>query len=113
MTTLADLMPQELDNHVGTWVNVLEIPHPVIYMGEFQSTGEIKHGAVILDPRYGTNYERLDDCTPRPDLPRAWHPDGQPPQGRWEYSDEVKASEVGGGWTFTKKKRWVNEWSKA
>lgn len=87
MTTFADLMPQELDNHVGTWVNVLEIPHPVIYMGEFQSTGEIKHGAVILDPRYGTNYERLDDCTPRPDLPRAWQADGTPPQGEWEYAE--------------------------
>lgn len=78
MITLADITPLELANCVGTWVDVPHKPHPVIYMGEFESTGEIKHGAVILDPRYGTNHTRLDNCTPRPDLPRAWNPDGRP-----------------------------------
>ncbi|WKS69015.1 hypothetical protein NLL38_04190 [Corynebacterium accolens] len=116
MTTLADLMPQELDNHVGTWVNVLEIPHPVIYMGEFQSTGEIKHGAVILDPRYGINYERLDDCTPRPDLPRAWNPNGQPPAGKWEddYTDSDGSTLTTGEdldlGPHQEVRRWVGEW---
>lgn len=76
--TLADLAPHERDEHVGTWVDVPYKPHPVIYMGDFESTGAIKYGAVILDPRYGTNYERLDDCTLRPDLPRAWQADGTP-----------------------------------
>ena len=85
--TLADLAPHERDEHVGTWVDVPYKPHPVIYMGDFESTGAIKYGAVILDPRYGTNYERLDDCTLRPDLPRAWQSDGQPPAGEWEHAE--------------------------
>lgn len=85
--TLADLAPHERDEHVGTWVDVPYKPHPVIYMGDFESTGAIKYGAVILDPRYGTNYERLDDCTPRLDLPRAWQADGTPPAGEWEYAE--------------------------
>lgn len=116
MTTLADLMPQELDNHVGTWVNVPQKPYPVIYMGDFESTGEIKHGAVILDPRYGTNYERLDDCTPRPDLPRAWNPNGQPPAGKWEddYTDSdgstlTTGEDLGLG-PRQEVRRWVGEW---
>lgn len=76
--TLADLAPQDLANCVGMWVDVPHRPHPVVYTGEFQSTGEIKYGAAIFDPRYGTDYERLDDCTLRPDLPRAWTSLGAP-----------------------------------
>jgi len=68
----------------------------------------------ILDPRYGTNYERLDDCTPRPDLPRAWNPDGQPPQGGWEYAEYLGDH---GGMTdvfyfdgYPTHRRWESEW---
>ena len=104
MRTLADITPLELANCVGTWVDVPHKPHPVIYMGEFESTGEIKHGAVILDPRYGTNHTRLDNCTPRPDLPRAWNPDGVPVAGEYEYAVQVRLQENG---------QWhqVTEWS--
>lgn len=105
MTTLADLTPLELANHVGTWVNVPHKPHPVIYMGEFESTGEIKHGARTFDPRYGDNYCRLDDCTPRYDLPSAWAPDGAPPQGEWEYTECL-----GMTGEYTCRRRWVREW---
>ncbi len=59
MRTLADVAPQELDDYKGTWVNVPHKPHPVIYMGEFESTGEIKHGARIFDPRYGDTVSRM------------------------------------------------------
>ena len=89
MTTLDDLTPQELADYKGTWVDVPHKPYPVIYMGDFESTGEIKHGAVILDPRYGTNYERLDNCTPRFDLPRSWQADGTPPAGEWEHAERL------------------------
>lgn len=85
--TLADLAPHERDEHVGKWVDVPHKPYPVIYMGDFESTGEIKHGAVILDPRYFDSHVRLEDCTLRPDLPRAWNPDGTPPAGEWEYAE--------------------------
>ena len=120
MRTLADVAPQELDDYKGTWVNVPHKPHPVIYMGEFESTGEIKHGARIFDPRYGDNYCRLDDCTPRPDLPRAWNKDGQPPAGEWEYEYTTtdgcspttgeNVSSVGLGQRI---RRWIGEWEEA
>ena len=111
--TLADLAPHERDEHVGTWVDVPYKPHPVIYMGDFESTGAIKYGAVILDPRYGTNYERLDDCTLRPDLPRAWNPNGTPTAGMWEY-DTLPADEAANptGKEIVDR-RWVGEWEEA
>ena len=114
MTTLDDLTPQELADYKGTWVDVPHKPYPVIYMGEFQSTGDIKHGAVIFDPRYGTNYERLDDCILRPDLPRAWNPDGTPPAGEWEHAEYLgdykgmtNVYHFDGEPTH---RRWVGEW---
>jgi hypothetical protein len=124
--TLADLTPQDLANHVGTWVDVPHKPHPVIYMGDFESTGEIKYGAVILDPRYGTNYEHLEDCTPRPDLPRAWQADGTPV--RMDVQIAEYRPSVNRGFYITRKttekgpelpegtthaQRWVGEWEEA
>lgn len=103
--TLADLAPHERADYVGMWVDVPHKPHPVAYMGDFESTGEIKYGAVIFDPRYGTNYERLDDCALRPDLPRAWNPDGTPPAGEWEYAHIPALGES--------TRRFVGEWEEA
>ncbi|WP_295807348.1 hypothetical protein [uncultured Corynebacterium sp.] len=84
MTTLDDLTPAERANLVGTWITVTHNLRPVIYTGEFESTGEIKHGAIIFDPLYGGNYARLDHCTPQFDLPRAWNPNGTPINSHWE-----------------------------
>lgn len=116
MTTLADVAPQELANCVGTWVDVPHKPHPVIFMGEFQSTGEIKYGAVIFDPRYGTNYERLDDCTLRPDLPRAWQADGTPPAGKWEHAERLSMGVTTVylcGKENPTHRQWIGEWEEA
>ncbi|MDK8669003.1 hypothetical protein QP902_10000 [Corynebacterium marquesiae] len=116
MTTLADLKPLELANHVGTWVNVPHKPHPVIYMGEFESTGEIKHGARTFDPRYGDNYCRLDDCTLRPDLPRAWQADGTPPAGKWEHAERLSMGVTTVylcGKENPTHRQWIGEWEEA
>ena len=124
--TIADLAPHDRADYVGTWVNVLEIPHPVIYTGDFESTGEIKHGACIFDPRYGTDYTRLDHCTPRPDLPRAWQADGTPV--RMDVQIAEYRPSVNRGFYITRKttekgpelpegtthaQRWVGEWEEA
>lgn len=121
--TLADLAHHDRADYVGMWVDVPHKPHPVAYMGDFESTGEIKYGAVIFDPRYGTNYERLDDCALRPDLPRAWDPDGtpvvmdvqtadyRPGAGRGFYTVHEateKGPELPEGTTHAQ--RWVGEW---
>ena len=107
--TLADVAPQELADYKGMWVDVPHKPHPVIYMGDFESTGEIKHGARIFDPRYGDNYCRLDDCTLRPDLPRAWPPDGTPVAGDWEYAVQYKTPD---GWAYSRES-WDCRWQES
>lgn len=106
MTTLDDLTPQERDDYVGAWVNVPHNPRPVIYMRDFYSTGEIKHGAIFLDPLYGDNHARLEDCVTRPDLPRAWNPDGTPSAGDWEYAVQYKTPD---GWKYSRPS-WENRW---
>lgn len=117
MTTLDDLTPQERDDYVGAWVNVPHNPRPVIYMRDFYSTGEIKHGAIFLDPLYGDNHTRLEDCVTRPDLPRAWNPDGTPPAGEWEHAEYLGDYK---GMTDVyyfdgdpTHRRWVGDWEQA
>ncbi|MDK7048710.1 hypothetical protein QP324_08995 [Corynebacterium sp. UMB0012] len=110
--TLADLAPHDRADYVGMWVDVPHKPHPVAYMGDFESTGEIKYGAVIFDPRYGTNYERLDDCALRPDLARAWNPDGTPPAGEWECAKFLSHYQGMSG-VYVLQRRFVSEWEEA
>lgn len=52
--------------------------------------------------------------TPRFDLPRAWQPDGQPPQGGWEYAEYLGDH---GGMTdvfyfdgYPTHRQWKSEW---
>ena len=106
MTTLDDLTPAERANLVGTWITVTHNPRPVIYTGEFESTGEIKHGAIIFDPLYGGNYARLDHCTPQFDLPRAWNPNGTPINSHWEYAVQYKTPD----WWKYSRPSWENRW---
>lgn len=118
MTTLDDLTPQERDDYVGAWVNVPHNPRPVIYMRDFYSTGEIKHGAIFLDPLYGDNHARLEDCVTRPDLPRAWNPDGTPSAGKWETCDstDIFLDRIGTptGHAYSKTtRRFITEWETA
>lgn len=48
------------------------------------------------------------DVTPRFDLPRAWNPDGTPPQGYWEYDTiEFQSYPEARGVTD---RRWVSDW---
>lgn len=89
MTTFADMTPQERAQCRGMWC---DFPDPdertnlAIYVDD-----SLKHQGfceLIHEGQLG----RLtipENLTPRPDLPRAWHPDGQPPQGEWEddYTD--------------------------
>ncbi|MDK8811556.1 hypothetical protein QP976_00905 [Corynebacterium striatum] len=105
MTTLDDLTPQERAGYVGAWVNVPHNPRPVIYMRDFYSTGEIKHGAIFLDPLYGDNHARLEECVTRPDLPRAWAPNGMPMEGEWEHTHIPALGES--------TRRWIGDWEQA
>ncbi|MFR9877597.1 hypothetical protein ACL1IT_01110 [Corynebacterium striatum] len=87
MTTLDDLTPLQRQELVGTWVDLNGSTQPHIYLGEFTSNTGIRHGARLFNPTYADTYAAFEGCTPRPDLPRAWNPDGTPPAGEWEYAE--------------------------
>lgn len=78
MTTLADLTPEERANCPGMWAtSFIGYTGVIVYQNGRQ--------AYLIIPEY--NREQtfpLDEVTPRPDLPRAWTPDGQPVPGEWE-----------------------------
>lgn len=85
MTTLDDLTPLQRQELIGTWVDLNGSTQPHIYLGEFTSNTGIRHGARLFNPTYTDTYAAFEGCTLRPDLPRAWAPNGKPVAGHWEY----------------------------
>lgn len=79
MSTLADMSAEERAECVGMWVSY-KTP-----MGEHTAIYEM--GSTLFEPGFGRFNRSLDTITPHPDLPRAWQPDGTPPQGEWEYAE--------------------------
>ena len=70
MKTFADMTPDERVECRGMWVSY-GTPlgdHLAIY----------EAGSTLLEPGYGRFKRPLETITPRPDLPRAWNPDGTP-----------------------------------
>lgn len=87
MKTLADMTPQERAQCRGMWC---DFPDPdertnlAIYVGD-----SLKHEGfceLIHEGQLGT-LTIPENLTPRPDLPRAWQADGQPPAGEWEHAE--------------------------
>lgn len=87
MTTLADLTPQERTQCRGMWC---DFPDPdertnlAIYVGD--SPNHQGFCELIHEGQIGT-FTIPENLTPRPDLPRAWQADGQPPAGEWEHAE--------------------------
>lgn len=87
MKTLADMSAEERARYRGMWC---DFPDPdertnlAIYVDD-----SLKHQGfceLIHEGQLG----RLtipENLTPRFDLPRAWMPNGQPPQGGWQYAE--------------------------
>lgn len=84
--TLADMTPQERAQCRGMWC---DFPDPdertnlAIYVDD-----SLKHQGfceLIHEGEIGT-LTLPHNLTPRPDLPRAWAPNGTPPAGKWEYT---------------------------
>ena len=87
--TLADMTPDERQSYVGMWCDNLastaKEPAPVVLTCVQGETCWVLHTDL-----YG---ERscfpLDRVAPRPDMPRAWNPDGTPVSAtKWEAIDE-------------------------
>lgn len=111
MTTLADLTPEECARCVGMWAGTFTgYTGVIVYENGKQ--------AYLIIPEF--NREQtfpLDKVTPRPDLPRAWAPDGQPPAGKWEHAEYLgdykgmtNVYHYDGDPTH---RRWVGSWEEA
>ena len=89
MTTLANFTPEQRKQCVGMWCNVG--PHEPgtdagSYLFVLRTSGNYRGAecAQLLDPISGVSeYISFRNITLRPDLPRAWEPDGTPPEGEW------------------------------
>lgn len=108
MTTLADMTPEQRYDCVGMWCEVTEefsYPAVLVEISHFhgRSLGTLLteglSGKMLLDPY------PIDSITPRPDLPRAWQPDGTPVNGKWETAIEYSNHQPP-----TRMSRFVGEW---
>lgn len=79
--TLADMTVQERKECVGMWC---EIATPVGSELAIYDQSRWTKKPTLFEPEYGYFETDLSKVTPRPDLPRAWNPDGTPPTGEWE-----------------------------
>lgn len=115
MRTLADMTPQERSHCRGMWC---DFPDPdertnlAIYVGD--SPNNQGFCELIHEGQLGT-LTIPENLTPRPDLPRAWTPDGQPPAGEWQHASQSEQVTPGSIWDLTTKKtpthrRWVGAW---
>lgn len=77
MTTLADLTEEQRDQCEGTWAKVAGC-----VLGIIAHVGDRNAYMIIPADRREATYP-LNRITPCPELPRAWHPDGTPPEGEW------------------------------
>lgn len=132
MKTLADMTEEERANCVGMWCDY----RPGVGTAGLDDAPEEVITTVILkagndyDAKYEDEYEvfnavighelvQPEQITLRPDLPRAWYPDGTPPAGEWEddYTDaEGKALTTGehlDAGPHTHIRRWIGTWEEA
>ena len=97
--TLADMTPEQRANCRGMWAGTFSgYTGIIVYENGKQ--------AYLIIPEY--NREQtfpLDKVTPRPDLPRAWNPNGTPPAGEWEHAHIPALG--------ASTRRWVGDWEQA
>ena len=75
--TLADMTPEERANCVGMWCNVVTARYAAVLVRTYMADG-VRY-AQMLSPEINDYYTApLDSIIIRPDLPRAWNPDGTP-----------------------------------
>ena len=84
--TLADMTAEERGNCVGMWCDVKGFTRPTPIVEMWGMEVEL----LISDNLRGhiTETYEFERVTPRFDLPRAWTPDGEPIDGKWEQDNE-------------------------
>lgn len=76
MSTLADMTPEQRDNCRGMWCEVKDSADSPAIIFDLSDPGWPE----LFFPRLATEIheEAAENVTLRPDLPRAWNPDGSP-----------------------------------
>lgn len=110
--TLADMTPEELAQCKGMWCEDKHGPL-CIYMGDDQVWEEL--GICTYPASAIAMRAKLENLIPRPDLPRAWTPDGTPPAGEWAYANpsDKERMHVRLPDKNTTHRRFVGEWEEA
>lgn len=89
--TLADMTPEQRADCQGMWCDVRvpfkENQRNLVILTHVDS--ELKRARVFGTGIDKTWPKRLRDVTPRPDLPRAWMPDGTPPNREEDNSPQT------------------------
>lgn len=113
MRTLADMTPQERARCRGMWC--VDKTGPLcIYMGDnsfWDGLGICTYPASPITLR-----ANLKNLIPRPDLPRAWAPDGTPPAGEWEYAERLSMGVTAVylcGKENPTHRQWIGKWEEA
>lgn len=86
MTTLADMTEEERAQCVGMWCEDVEGALG-IYLGEAVNNEWV--GVCVHPPSIYPFSSVFQDLTPRPDLPRAWNPNGTPVKGSWTEAEYI------------------------
>lgn len=126
--TLSDYTPEEREGMVGMWCKTLD-GFTYIFCEVITQPGTGRLWCRLTVPSKGGKQtaEPLEETTPRFDLPRAWSPDGTPPEGDWEGADYIDRANHG-AYTLdepqvqagpkmptgtTRARHWVSEWEPA
>lgn len=75
--TMADMTPEEQADCVGMWA------HDGFELGVIGRVYPSGMTQLIFPGTYQTGGRIPQEVTPRPDLPRAWTPNGEPVPGEW------------------------------
>lgn len=106
MTNLADMTPGEREQCRGMWCED-EDGFLFVYRGDHIGRDWLAVCAYPEDVH--ESYLPLDYLTLRPDLPRAWNPDGMPMEGEWEYAVQYLTPD---GWKYSRES-WDNRWQES
>ncbi|GEM_PF-1299629 len=107
--TIADYSPAKRDHLVGMWCDMQAGNRKGLAI----LTGHYRSHVDVFMPHLGfTIHVNPESITPRPDLPRAWKPDGAPVTGEWKTRSAGLQPGPGRGLTHHEMpaRRFITDW---
>ena len=109
MTTFAEMTHEKRTQCIGMWAHVRILDTDMNGIIEHVSRKKV----CLIIPKYKSKQQfPLNHITLRPDLPRAWDADGEPPTGDWEYAEYLSHHQGMSG-VYGHQRRWMGEWERA